>query len=74
LALTLNGRKKKIKKADFVAAFSTLKLDEKQQANIFKKMIKAKQAWMEMIEISFLSREFKDQYVDLLNTQFEKIT
>jgi serine/threonine-protein kinase HipA len=74
LALTLNGKKKKIRKSDFIAAFTTLKLDEKQQKNIFNKMIKAKQAWISMIATSFLSQEFKDQYVDLLNVQLEKIS
>jgi serine/threonine-protein kinase HipA len=74
LALTLNGKKKKIKKADFVAAFNTLRLHTKQQDNIFKKMIKAKTAWIEMIRVSFLSQEFKDQYVELLNRLFEKIS
>jgi serine/threonine-protein kinase HipA len=74
LALTLNGKKKKIKKADFLAAFNTLRLDKKQQDNIFKKMIKAKVAWIDMINVSFLSEEFKNQYVDLLNNQLEKIS
>jgi serine/threonine-protein kinase HipA len=73
LALTLNGKKKKIKKVDFTAAFNTLRLDKKQQDNIFKKMIKAKTAWIEMIEVSFLSQEFKDQFVELLNRHIEKI-
>jgi serine/threonine-protein kinase HipA len=74
LALTLNGKKKKIKKDDFIAAFNTLKLDEKQQINILNKMIKAKQAWIERINISFLSEDFKKQYIELLNNQFGKIS
>src|SRR5690606_2026817 len=40
MALTLNGRKKKLKKQDFVAAMNTLKVEEKQQENIFNKMAK----------------------------------
>jgi serine/threonine-protein kinase HipA len=74
LALTLNGKKKKIKKADFVAAFNTLRLDKKQQDNIFKKMIKAKAAWIDKINVSFLSQDFKDQYEELLDRQLEKIS
>ena len=35
MALNLNGKKKKLKKQDFVAAMNTLKLNEKQQENIF---------------------------------------
>ena len=37
LALTLNGRKNKIQKKDFIAAMNTSGLDEKQQSNIFTK-------------------------------------
>lgn len=37
MALTLNGRKKKLKKQDFLAAMTTLKVHDKQQENIFKK-------------------------------------
>ena len=37
LALTLNGKKKKIKHSNFMAAFKILHLDEKKQENIFKK-------------------------------------
>src|SRR5690606_11428567 len=45
LALTLNGRKKKIKKSDFETAFSKLNLDAIQQKNIFNKMYKALPKW-----------------------------
>ena len=74
LALTLNAKKKKIRKADFVAAFNTLKLDAKQQSNIFKKMVDAKQSWIVKINESFLSTEFKNQLIHLLNNRFEKIS
>ena len=35
LALTLNGKKRKLKRADFEAAFDTLQLDKAMQRNIF---------------------------------------
>ena len=44
LALTLNGKKKKINRNDFVAAFNTIALDVKQQENIFKKWKRQKKA------------------------------
>lgn len=73
LALTLNGKKKKIKRNDFVAAFNTLNLDEKQQENIFSKMLKYKSAWIEQIQNSFLSEEFKMAYTSLLEDRFSRI-
>ncbi len=73
LALNLNGKKKKIKKQDFIAAMNTLKLDERQQQNIFAKMEKAKAKWMELIDISFLSDEFKEQYKEIITERFDRI-
>ena len=73
LALTLNGKKKHMIRADFTTAFNTLKLDEKQQHNLFNKMIKAQPAWVETIENSFLSRNLKDQMIDLINERVHRI-
>ncbi len=74
LALNLNGKKSKLKKSDFQTAFNTLGLDEKQQKNMFSKMIMAKPAWIEMVKNSFLSSDFKEQYIDLLETRFKIIS
>lgn len=73
MALSLNGKKKKLKKRDFVAAMNTLKLDEKQQENIFTKMETAKSKWMHQIEISFMSDNFKNQYKQIVTERFERI-
>jgi serine/threonine-protein kinase HipA len=73
MALTLNGRKKKLRRSDFIAAFNTLKLDPKQQENIFRKMERAKQQWMEFIDISFVSDKFKEAYKALLQERFLRI-
>lgn len=74
LALTLNGKKKRINRNDFETAFSTLKLDAKQQANLFSKMKKAKEKWIEFVQISFLSTDFKDKYIQLINERFDRIS
>ena len=73
LALTLNGKKKKIKKSDFTAAFTALDLNDKQQQQIFDKMTKSKEAWQRMIESSFLSSGFKARYWDLVGERFERV-
>lgn len=73
LALTLNGKKKKINRNDFIAAFTLLGLDLKQQDNIFKKMERAKPKWFEFIEISFLSEEMKSEYRNLINKRFARL-
>lgn len=73
LALNLNEKKSKLRKSDFQAAFNTLGLDEKQQQNLFAKMTKAKPAWIEMVQNSFLGPDFKKQYIDLLETRFKMV-
>ena len=73
MALTLNGRKKKLTKQDFVAAMNTLKLEEKQQEMIFNKMAKAWPQWQELIDRSFMSVEFKEQYKSLLKERMNRI-
>ena len=72
MALTLNGRKKKLTKQDFVAAMNTLKLEEKQQEMIFNKMAKAWPQWQELIDRSFMSVEFKEQYKSLLKERMNR--
>jgi serine/threonine-protein kinase HipA len=73
MALTLNGRKKKLKKQDFVSAMNTLKLDEKQQKNIFNKMVKAFPQWQELIDRSFMSDECKAQYRTILTERMNRL-
>ena len=73
LALTLNGKKKKITRNDFIAAFLTLKLDQKQQENIFRKMMNAKTGWMDFIGISFLSDDFKERLMNIIEQRFSRI-
>lgn len=74
LALTLNGKKKRIKRNDFITTFSTLKLDAKQQSNLFSKMEKAKDKWLAFIRISFLSDDLKSQYMQLIKDRFGRIS
>jgi serine/threonine-protein kinase HipA len=73
MALTLNGKKKKINSKDFSIAFTSLNLDAKQQENIFKKMEKSKDKWLEFIDISFLSTEFKSSYKNIIRDRFSRL-
>jgi serine/threonine-protein kinase HipA len=74
LALTLNAKKKKISRKDFILVFDSFKLDKKQQENIFKKMDKAKDKWMNCIDNSFINEEYKVAYKELIKNRFERIS
>ncbi|GHB30138.1 HipA domain-containing protein [Mongoliitalea lutea] len=71
LALTLNGKKNRIKKADFIKAFDGAGILAKQQEYLFDNMIKSKSSWFERIDISFLSDDFKASYKELIHERFE---
>lgn len=73
MALTLNGKKKKLKKQDFVAMMNTLKVEEKQQRNIFNKMEKALPKWLDLIDKSFLSDDFMEKYKSIILERLNRI-
>ena len=62
MALTLNGKKRKIKKADFVASMQASGLEDKVINNIFAKFAKVKDRWFEFIDLSFLPDEMKEAF------------
>lgn len=62
LALTLNGRKRKIKKSDFEVAMQASGLDRKVMDNVFNKFLKAQDKWFEFINSSFLTDDMQERY------------
>ena len=62
LALTLNGKKKRIKREDFEKAMRDSGMDEKAIANIFARFSKAIPKWYELINASFLPRDLQEAY------------
>ena len=73
LALNLNGKKNKIKKADFIEAMNRLNIDQKQQQHMFNKIQKAHPKWIDLIDESFLTTEFKEQYKVIVNNRLNRI-
>jgi serine/threonine-protein kinase HipA len=73
MALTLNGRKKKLKKSDFVSAMNSSKVEEKQQLNIFAKLDRALPKWLDLIDQSFLSEEFKERYKSIIQQRHHRL-
>jgi serine/threonine-protein kinase HipA len=73
MALVLNGRKKRLKKQDFKAAMNSLRIEEKQQQNIFSKMENALPKWLDFIDVSFLSEDFRAQYKSILQERFNHL-
>ena len=70
LALTLNGKKSKLKRSDFEASMQQSGLDEKVIKNIFLKFEKALPEWKAFIKISFLDNDTKEKYIETINCRF----
>ena len=66
LALTLNGKKKRISLNDFKKAFGTLSVDEKVQARMFKRFRNVIPVWERLIESSFLDDTMRSAYKQLI--------
>lgn len=62
LALTLDGRKKKIGRNNFVRAMESSGLESKVIENIINKFMNAAPKWYDFIDISFLSQKLKEKY------------
>jgi len=68
-ALTINGKKRKLTKSDFVNLGLKLQLTEKQISNTFDRFIKAENIMKQEISNSFLSIENQVKYIDLLEVR-----
>lgn len=62
LALTLNGKKSRIKRIDFETAMRDSGMDEKAIAKLFNRFLKVLPAWHDVIEVSFLPDDMKSAY------------
>jgi serine/threonine-protein kinase HipA len=73
LALTLAGKKSKLKKQHFEKLGIDLGLTDKQIKGVFKRMLKNKTKAMQLIEASFLSDEMQLSYKSILDHRYQKI-
>jgi serine/threonine-protein kinase HipA len=70
LALTLNGKKRKLNRGDFEAAFIQSGLDKKVAENICRKFETFIVQWIDCINNSFLNQENRDKYIQLIKGKF----
>lgn len=72
-ALTINGKKNRLKIEDFDQLAKSLKISEKSLQSIYKKFVKVKPKWDEFIQQSFLNDDVKLEYQEIVNNRFKKI-
>jgi serine/threonine-protein kinase HipA len=69
LALTLNGKKRKLKRTDFDNLLKSFKVDEKVMENVYEKFSKVLTRWYDFIDMSFLPEPMKDEYKALIQSR-----
>lgn len=73
LALTLNGKKRKLKKTDFDSLLKTMKVDDKAIENVYNKFREIIPEWFTFIDFSFLPDEMKEKYKALIQERSKNI-
>jgi len=73
LALTLGGKKKKLKREHFEQLGKSLGLTAKQIKGTFNRMMKNKSKAVDWIDRSFLSEKMKIAYKDLLEEKYNQL-
>lgn len=73
LALTLNGKKSKIKLSDFMTAADKMGIEARTVINMINTMRKAMPKWEEIIRNSFISEELKTRYMELMLARLDRI-
>jgi serine/threonine-protein kinase HipA len=73
LALTLNGKKKKLRKKDILEAINRFDLDAKAIENMFEKFRNSEKHWHEFVDISFLPDEMKTSFHDLIKERVSRV-
>lgn len=73
LALFLGGRKRKIKRSDFDQLAMSLGISDVVRDNIYKDFSKQRIKIPNWINSSFLSDEYKQLYLEIVNLKFSQI-
>ena len=73
LALTLNGRKKKLQRKDFEELAKNLGIEQIVVDRLINKYVRLLPKFMTVIRNSFLSLDLQDKYVDFLNKKIERL-
>ncbi len=73
LALTLQGKKKKLKREHFEQLGKDLELTSKQLEGVFKRFQKNKPKALKLVDQSFLSNKMKGEYTLLLENRYSII-
>lgn len=73
LALTLDGKKKKLKKINFINLGKSLQLTGKQIERAFERLLKTKAIAIDLIGRSFLSIDMQSTYLQIMESRYKAL-
>lgn len=73
LALTVNARKNKFNHARFVEFGQGLGLTVRQIEGVFSRLLRNEKTAVDLVEVSFLTDEYKQKYTVLLTERYDRI-
>lgn len=73
LALTLCGKKTKLRISDFLSAAKTMGLEENVVQRLITSLHKALPKWQQLIQESFLSEEQKQAYEEFIVSRLDRL-
>ena len=74
MALSINGKKARIKLADFLKSSDTMGIEQRVTLGLIDGLRNAMPAWIDLINDSFLSDELKQNYLDLISRRMDVLT
>lgn len=74
LALTLNGKKSRLILSDFLKFSATTGIEENVTMQLIASMKNALPAWAELINNSFLSKDMKEAYLELIEKRIKALS
>lgn len=72
-ALSINGKKSRIKKKDFDALATSMNINTKVLVRIYTKFEKILPNWIEFIKQSFLSKAMQKSYIELIEAKHQNL-
>ena len=73
MALSINGKKSRLKLQDFIKASDTLGIGQRVTMQLIENMQKVLPVWKDLIRNSFLSEDMKKSYLELVETRLSKL-
>jgi len=73
MALTINGKKSKIKKDDFLGLAKNLEINEIATSNSFKKFSKVKERMLAFVTMGFISKSLAKDLKELINSRYARL-